>query len=666
VQVKQAWLLALAHYQAGRLEEAGAACMGVLQEVPDHAEALHLLGVLAYLRGDASGAREFAARAHERAPDQPEFLNTLGLAHQACGEPAQAERCLRAALSTCPDYAAAHGNLGIALRSQGMPQEAEAEFREALRLDPGFAEAHNNLGNLLLEFGHADEAEQSLRRAIELRPGYAEAHANLGIVLRAFGRLPEAEASARRAIELNPQDAGAHNVLGVALFGLGRTREAEQCYRAALARDPSLAVAQGNLVYLMNCLSGRSLEEIYAEHREFARRFCPAPDAAPHGNVPDPARRLRIGYVSGDFRHHSVAYFIEAVLASHDRRAVEVYCYYNLAHADAATARLRGLADHWRDVHALDDEALARQVREDCIDILVDLSGYTANNRLPAFGRRPAPVQATWLGYLNTTGLDAIDYRLTDAQASPPGPLDRVHSERLLRLPDSQWCYLPPTDAPDVAPAPSQSARHVTFASFSIPAKLDDAVLRLWGRLLDRVPDARLLVVTNGLGTVPDAFVESLVRCGMPRERLDVEGSMPFVRYLAAHARADIVLDTFPFTGGTTTCHALWMGVPVVTLAGETATSRGGASALNAVGLGELVATTEDAYLEIAAALARDRVRLTALRSGMRERMRASPLTDAPRFTRHLEAAYRQMWREWCVARGSSPSLAQRIRRWLQ
>lgn len=628
--IDEAWRRALAHYQAGRLRDAELACVEALQE----------------------------------APAQADFLNLLGLVQQAHGRAGDAEASFRAVLAAHPDHAVAHGNLAIALRARGHPGEAEQHLREAVRLDPAFADAHNNLGNLLLELGRAGESERCLRRAIELRPGYAEAHANLAIVLRAFGRLAEAEACARRALALDPGDAGTHNVLGVALFGLGRAREAERCYRAALAQDPSLAVAQGNLVYLMNCVSGRSLDEIYAEHRAYAQRFCPAPDAAPHGNPPDPDRRLRIGYVSGDFRHHSVAYFIESVLESHDRGAVDVFCYYNNPQSDAVTARLRGLADHWRDASALDDAALVRQVRADGIDILVDLSGYTANNRLAAFARRPAPVQATWLGYLNTTGLEAMNYRISDARASPPGALDRVHSERLVRMPDSQWCYRPPADAPQVAPSPCQASGHVTFASFSIPAKLDEAVLRLWGRLLERVPDSRLLVVTNGLREVPAAFVEELLRHGIAPERLRVEGSVPFADYLAAHARADIVLDTFPFTGGTTTCHALWMGVPVVTLVGETATSRGGASALHAVGLGELVATTEEGYLEIAAALARDPSRQALLRAGMRERLRRSPLTDAPRFTRHLEAAYRRMWRDWCATRAAPSSLAQRIRRW--
>jgi protein O-GlcNAc transferase len=651
VAAERAWQLALAHYQAGRLDDSEQQCKAVLEAAPTHADALHLLGVVAHLRSDCHEAARRIEQALELEPSRADFLNTLGLVYLALGDLDEAETRLRAALELQPAYAIARGNLGIVLRDAGRLEDAEAAFREALRLDVNLADAHNNLGNLLKETGRTQEAERSLRRAIELRPGYAEAHANLGIVMRALGRLQEAEQCARRAIALKQDFAEAHNDLGVALFGLGRLEEAERSYRQALSLDPALLVAQGNLVYLMNCLSGRSLEEIYFEHREFAQLISPPDEPAPHANAPDPRRRLRIGYVSADFRQHSVAFFIEPVLAQHDRECVEVFCYYNLGRADEVTERLRRLAQHWRDVRGMDEEALAKCVREDGIDILVDLGGFTANNRLPLFARKPAPVQVTWLGYLNTTGLDAMDYRISDAQANPPGPLDRVHSERIVRMPDSQWCYLPPADAPEVGPAPFVKAGKITFASFSIPAKLDGTAVAAWGELLGRVPGSRLIVATNGLSDVPAQFTERLVQQGIPRERLRVVGSQPFDAYLAMHNEVDIVLDSFPFTGGTTSCHALWMGVPVVSLAGETSTSRGGASLLHAVGLEVLLARNAREYVDIAAALAGDTARLAALRAGLRERMRASALMDAPRFTRNLEAAYRDMWRTWCAHR---------------
>jgi protein O-GlcNAc transferase len=644
------WRLALDHYQAGRMDEAERMCHRVLGADPGAADALHLLGAIAHRRGDHEQAIEMIEEATRIDPTKPEFLNTLGVANQALGRIAEAEDCFRGALSLKPDYAAAHNNLGIALRDLKRPQEAESSFHEAVRIQPDYAEAHNNRGNVLSELGRLEKAERSLRQAIRIRPDYAEAHGNLGIVLCGLRRLSEAERSARRAVELKPDYAEAHNDLGIALFGLGRVPEAERSYREALALNPALAVAQGNLAYLLNCVSGRSSAEIYAAHREFAQRFCPPADPAPHRNARDPGRRLRIGYVSADLRHHSVAFFIEPVLARHDRENFEIFCYSNSAHADAVTERLKSCAGQWREVFSLGDQALASLVREDRIDVLVDLSGFSANNRLTAFALKPAPVQATWLGYLNTTGLDAMDYRITDRYAAPEGALDSCHSERLIRLPDSQWCFQPAEESPAVAPPPSVKSGQVTFAVFSNPAKIGAEVIELWGRLLERVAGARLLVIANGLASVPGDFIERFVRHGIARERLRVLGSRPFREYLAMHGQVDLMLDTFPFTGGTTTCHALWMGVPVVSLVGDTATSRGGASLLQAVGLGELVAQTPDQYIDIASGLARDAARLAALRAGMRERMRASPLMDAQRFTRNLESAYRGMWHSWCAA----------------
>lgn len=370
-----------------------------------------------------------------------------------------------------------------------------------------------------------------------------------------------------------------------------------------------------------------------------------------HGNSPEPERRLRIGYVSGDFRHHSVAQFFEPVLARHDRGGFEIFCYYNLFRVDDTTERLRRRADCWREITSLSDEAVADLVGRDGIDILVDLSGHTKYNRLLAFARKPAPVQAAWLGYLNTTGLDAIDYRITDRHASPEGLLDAFHSERLLRLPDSQWCYRPPLDCPEVTDPPTMHGGPVTFGAFSGLAKIGPQVVALWCRLLERLPDARLLVAGLGLGSIRDEYLSRFASRGVAPERVDLREFQSFWDYLAMHEAADVMLDTFPYTGGTTTCHALWMGVPVVTLVGDSAPSRGGASLLKAVGLDELVVDTPLQYLDTASSLAGDPERLATLRSGMRARMLASPLMDASRFTHHLEQAYRAMWRRWCETR---------------
>jgi predicted O-linked N-acetylglucosamine transferase (SPINDLY family) len=646
--VAQAIQAGMERHNAGKLQEAEHIYRRILRFDPANADALHLLGVVASQLGRPAEAVELIAKAVAIQPSNAVFLNNFGNALKDAGRRAEAEQSYRNALALAPGYAEAHANLGIVLQDLGRLREAEQSYRRALELKPDYPGAYNNLGNVLQALGRPDEAEPCYRKALALSPDYREAHSNLGQALRAQGCLAEAEQCFRKVLALDSGNAEGHNNLANVLRSLGRLEEAERSYRQALALDPGNAETHSNLVFLLNYVPGNKPAEIFQEHREFAQRFCPPAAPSPHGNVPDPERRLRIGYVSADLRDHALAFFIEPVLASHNRDQFEIFCYYNYARADAVTERLRPLADHWRDVSARSDEALAELIRKDGIDILVDLSGHTGHSRLLVFGRKPAPVQATWLGYLNTTGLDAMDYRITDAQASPKGPLDALNSEKLVRLPDSQWCYRAPENAPEVSPPPSAASGQITFATFCNPAKIGNPLLKLWGRILGRVPGSRLLVIGATLTSIPAEYAAWFSKSGIAAERLQVLGAKPFAEYLAAHSLADIILDTYPYSGGTTTCHALWMGVPVVTYAGKTATSRGGASLLNAVGLAELIASTTQEYQDIAATLAADAKRLAKLRSGMRKRMAASPLMNEERFTRNLEKAYRAMWRVWC------------------
>jgi predicted O-linked N-acetylglucosamine transferase (SPINDLY family) len=645
------WRLALEHYRAGRMDEAERMCHLVLDTDAGAADALHLLGAVVHQRGDHEQAIGLLEEASRIEPSRADFLNTLGVANQALGNIVEAEDCFRSALSLKSDYAAAHNNLGIALRDLKRPQEAELCFHEAVRIEPDNAEAHNNRGNVLSELGRLEKAERSLRQAIRIRPDYAEAHGNLGIVMRGLRRLVEAERSARRAIALKPDYAEAHNDLGVALFSLGRVPEAERSYREALALDPALAVAQGNLAYLLNCDSGRSAAEILAAHREFAQRFCPLADPRPHRNARDPGRRLRVGYVSADLRRHSVAYFIEPVLARHDHGNFEIFCYSNSAHADAVTERLKSCADQWREVVSMDDETLANRVREDGIDILVDLGGFTADNRLTAFARKPSPVQATWLGYPTTTGMQQMDYRISDWVVDPEGA-EGLNVERVARLPGSYFCYGGPGLAPEVGTPPGLRDGRITFGSFNNLSKIGLETMRLWVRVLDALPESRLVLKAGPLAE--ESTAEDVRRrfeaLGLARGRLVLSGwKARLDEHLQAYHDVDIALDSYPYGGATTTCEALWMGVPVVSLPGTTHASRMGGSILGAVGLQELVAQTPDQYLGIASGLARDPARLAVLRAGLRERMRASALMDAQRFTRNLESAYRLMWRSWCA-----------------
>jgi predicted O-linked N-acetylglucosamine transferase (SPINDLY family) len=479
-----------------------------------------------------------------------------------------------------------------------------------------------------------------------------ELHCNLGAALRAAGEPDEAARHLREATRLRPAFAEAWYNLGLLEFDRARYAEAEHAYRRAIAAAPAAAAWEDSLLCLLNYAPGHDPRAVHEAHVAWARRFPPpqrshADRARPRGD-----RRLRVGYVSADFRGHSVAFFIAPVLRHHDRGRFEIVCYDNWPRPDDTTASLRPLVDRWRPVHALDDDALERLVLDDGIDVLVDLSGHTLGNRLPVFARKPAPVQATWIGYPQTTGLAAIDYRITDARLDPPEAGEVPGAERLWRLPACAICFLPPADAPPAGPPPSAAGGGVTFGSFNQYFKLTDEVVAAWSRLLAAVPGSRLRLVAEH---ADEPQVAAAVRArfaahGVAGERIDPRGRTDLAGFFAQLGEIDIALDPFPYNGGTTTYMTLWAGVPVVTLAGASAIARCGAMILAAVGLSDLVATGADDYVAIAARLAGERERLASLRAGLRGRYRASPLFAAERFTRQLEEAYDAMWRDWCDA----------------
>jgi predicted O-linked N-acetylglucosamine transferase (SPINDLY family) len=437
---------------------------------------------------------------------------------------------------------------------------------------------------------------------------------------------------------------------GGALYGQGRIDEAVRASLRAVEMRGDMSLTFSNALLMANYVSGLSPEVLVARHREFDERYGAVERYAGHGNEVDAERRLRVGYVSADFRRHSVAYFIEPVLGAHDRERFEVYGYCNHALEDEVTARLRARADGWVNCVRLSDEELAQRIRADRIDILVDLTGHTAGNRLLMFARKPAPVQVTYLGYPTSTGLSAIDYRLTDWEVDPPG-YEAYNAERPVRLEHSYYCYRPLETSPPVSALPARQAGHITFASFNNFAKASPATQELWARVLEAVPGSRLLLKAKSLedAGVRASVLERLTRLGVEPARVELRGWEGEVGgQLVLYGRVDIGLDTHPYNGGTTTCEALWMGVPVVTLAGDTHASRMGASLLKVAGLSQLVARSAEQYVRIAQELAQDLDALERLRSGMRERLRGSALLDEHGFTRRLEAAYRQMWRNWC------------------
>jgi predicted O-linked N-acetylglucosamine transferase (SPINDLY family) len=509
--------------------------------------------------------------------------------------------------------------------------------------------------------GKLPEAEQDYNDVLERAPKHSEAaamaHMNLGNIALRGHRFTEAtvhyEASLAASTALTghaPPSPGLLNNLGLSLHRRGLPELAIERYRQALTIQPDFQDASTNLLFAMQHTPTVSAEDLFKAFQDWSARH-EAPLRVlqrPHANAPDPARKLRVGYLSGDFFRHAVANFIEPVLQAHDRQAVEVFCYATNSHADDQTTVLRQLADHWRDVAQLSDDDLAQRVRDDAIDILVDLSAHTLGHRLLVFARKPAPVQITWLGYPTTTGLHSMDYRISDAVSDPPGVADPYHSERILRLPRSQWCYRPWPQAPEVKDAPALRTGRVTFGSFNNLAKLNDRVLELWAKVLIAVPEASINVVS-----IPDIpsrhrVANALLHHGAKPEQVKITGTLEYDEFWRIRDDIDIVLDAFPYNGTTTTCEALWAGLPVITLAGSHGASRSAASILTSVGLSELVAHDAAAYVSIAQALARDVTRVNQLRHSMRTRLIEAGLCDGRRFTRELETAYRQAWQDWC------------------
>jgi predicted O-linked N-acetylglucosamine transferase (SPINDLY family) len=542
----------------------------------------------------------------------------------------------------------------VVVKDQGQHAQAEAHFRTALTLKPDSVEAHNSLGYVLKEQGRLEEAEQSLRHALAGNPNFADAHHNLGCVLESMLRFHEAEACFRTALQLKPGLTDALSHLGNVRLAQGAIEEAQACYRQAVDDRPEHAPTHSNLLMALHYRESLSPQQLFEEHLKWGAR-CEQPGArhVRFSNSPDPVRRLRVGYVSPDFCIHSVANFLLPLLANHDAQIVDIVCYSNTERQDEITARFQALAGTWRDIRNKSDEEVVQLIREDSIDILVDLAGHTGRGRLRVFGYKAAPVQLTYLGYPDTTGLKTVDYRLTDQWADPPGQ-EAFHTEKLIRLPGGFLCYAPLFETPPVSSAPLLDKGFVTFGSFNNVAKMNPEVLQLWAEILKAVPRSRLLLKTKSFWdkSVAEDFSNRIQACGVARERVELRPWAIHPRdHLIHYREVDIALDTFSYNGTTTTCEALWMGVPVIALAGNTHAGRVGVSLLSGAGLSEFVASSEDDYCDIASRLARDPNRLADLRSHLRTRVHDSRLCDASRMAREVEVAYQSMWEQWCVER---------------
>lgn len=526
--------------------------------------------------------------------------------------------------------------------------DAVEALRLAARRLPGDAALQANLGSALLGQQRFAEAETPLRRAVEIDPGFVEARSNLGLVLMSLGRFADAEACFRRAVEQAPKAAKAHNNLGMALKEQGRLEPAEQAFRAALDVEPDYAVAWSNLLLTMNYGARHSPAFCLSEARAFGAMLTRTTPPQPAGwTCANDATRLRVGLLSGDLGNHPVGYFLDALLTHVDPASVEFYAYPTMARDDALSRRLRARCAGWTPIAGQTDDAAAQRIRADGIQILLDLSGHTAYNRLPLLARRPAPVQATWLGYFATTGVAEIDYFIADPVGVPPE--HGAHfSETIRRLPRTRLCFSPPPDAPPVAPSPGRQHGFVTFGCFQNLAKVGDAVLHCWAQILDACPDARLRLQSPQLShaEVRAQLAARLAQHGMDGARVALHGATSRDAYLAAHAEVDVILDTFPFPGGTTTCEALWMGVPTLTLNGDRLISRQGASLLTAAGLPDWIAADTDDYVRRAIALAGRPDQLQTWRESLRDRVAASALFDGVAFARDFTDALHGMWQE--------------------
>ena len=638
---------AIAHHQAGRTSEAESIYRQVLATESKQADALHLLGVL---RGQAGFPREAvdlirrAIAAAGGGMAQAGWWSNLGkFLLQAEDAEGAVEACLQA-VEMRGDLVEGHVNLGNAYRARGELAAAVSEYRYALRLKPDLPGGQQLLGMALLALGD----EENLREAVKLMPGVAAAWNNLGNVMQRSGRLDEALEYYREALRIEPALAEGHNNLGSVFKEMGQVDDAVGEYRRAVELAPENAGLHSNLLLALNYHVSSTREGLYREALEWARRHADGlarvtRRPAEHDQA---ERRLRIGYVSADFRSHASAFFLAPLLENHDAAKVEVFCYSDVSSSDSVTDRLRRAAHHWRHIAGMSHQSVTEMVRDDAIDVLVDLKLHADHNRLLVFARKPAPVQVTWLGYPGTTGMKAMDFRLTDPWLDPDPEQDDLYAEKTVRLPETFWCYDPMSNE---MVSPALSTGGVTFGCLNHFSKMNQELFSIWAQLLKRVEGSRLLLLAAE-GSHRDQAAKAFEQLGVQPQRIVFVGPRPREDYLRLYQGIDIALDSWAVNGHTTTFDALWMGVPVVTMAGPTALGRAGISQLMNLGMKEMIAASAQEYIDIAATLAGDLGRVSEIRAGLRARMQQSALMDGRKFARNMEEAFKKMLKHVAAA----------------
>lgn len=626
---------------------AAEACYRRILALSRDAQALTNLGTLLQAEGRHEEALTVLREAAYADPGSPVCLLNLGVGLHAKRDFAQAAALFKQVLDLDPQFPEAAYNLANTLQAQRKLADAAACYQHALALNPDHADAYNNLGNVYRETKEYEAAATAFEAAIRLRPTFVAAYNNYAALLRALGRMDEAAKHLHKALELDSKSSVTHNNLGNILKDSGRLEEGIGHYRRAVECDPGNTEAHSNLVYAMLFLSEDADPVIRESERWSAFHETPLLAAhRPHANDVTPDRRLRIGYVSPDFRDHCQALFILPLFSNHDHARFEIICYSSVRRPDAVTQTIASYADRWREVEELDDEQLASMIRADGIDILIDLTMHMADGRPLLFCRKPAPVQIAWLAYPGTTGIKSIDYRLTDPCLDPP--TDHIqYAEQILHLDDTFWCYDPLTDKPDVNALPALANGHITFGCLNNPCKLSDRTLQMWNGVMQRISSAKLLLMIPPGGAREHTTLR-LEQHGIAKHRIRYAAFRPRADYLNTYHEIDLCLDTFPYNGHTTSLDSMWMGVPVVTRIGGTAAGRAGYSQLSKLGLEDLAARTDEEFIDLAVHLASDPARLSTLRESMRQRMTASPLMDGARFARSIERVYRLAWQTWC------------------